>query len=236
MKKSKLLLCIIMAMAVLCSCGSKDSEPAMENGMESGTESSENNTDLPVEIWQDAYKDIICDINNNLPDPYHSISNYDHLSEDWFYVGIHDFDKNGVPELIIGSVVSVAIFTCEEGRAEKVADLYEPEEWGGVNGLHYKDNHLVLESNGSDGSGYVCFTYEQGEYITGFYCDYHPGEVAINGKHVSGEEFLQQFDVCQLRKNSRIPYCKVNTENEILLTDSDEWIAIDDLDLGLVEW
>lgn len=86
------------------------------------------------------------------------------------------------------------------------------------------------------GNGYVCFTYAHGEYITGFYCDYHPGESAINGKKVSEEDFLQQFDIMQLKENSYIKYSKVNNENEIILAGTDEWTAIDDLDFSLIEW
>lgn len=71
------------------------------------------------------------------------------------YVGIHDFDNNDIPELIIGSYVSVAVFTYEEGKAEKVADLYETEEWGGINFLCYKDNHLVLICSGNGGVDYL---------------------------------------------------------------------------------
>lgn len=257
MKKGMLLIYIIGVMAVLCSCSSKDSEATME----SSKESSKSNVDSPVETpqnrgeyfnteeyaseisgtWQDAYKNIISDINGNLPDPYNFISEY-FSSDEWFYVGIHDFDNNGIPELIIGSCVSVAVFTYEEGKAEKVADLYETEEWGGLNYLCYKDNHLVLMCCGNGGidypggNGYVCFTYEQGEYITGFYCDYHPNEATINGEPVSGKEFLCQFDVHKLKENSHMEYSKVNDENEITLAGSDEWIAIDDLDFSLIEW
>ena len=152
------------------------------------------------------------------------------------YVGVHDFDDNGIPELIIGDLVSVAVFTFEDGKADKVADLYEPEEWGGLNGLHYQDNYLVLESNGSGGSGFVCFTYDQGEYITGFYCDYHPNECTINENQVRGEEFWQQFDLNILGANSRIEYSQINNESEITLAGSDESIAIDDLDFSLIAW
>lgn len=241
-----------------------------ESGKESGTgssiaqteENSKSNIDSPVETpqdrgehfnaeeyaskisgtWQDAYIDIISDIHRNLPDPYDLISEYDYLNGGWVYVGIHDFDNNDIPELIIGSSVSVAVFTYEEEKAKKVADLYETEEWMALNYLCYKDNHLVLMCCGNGGidypggNGYVCFTYEQGEYITGFYCDYHPNEATINGEPVSGEEFLGQFDVHKLKENSHMEYSKVNVENEIRLAGSDEWIAIDDLDFSLIEW
>lgn len=191
--------------------------------------------------WEAAYRNILCDIESNLADPYHFNSEYGCFNGD-VYVGIHDFDKNDIPELIIGDSSSVSVFTYEKGKAEKVADLYETEEWGGLNFLCYKANHLVLTSCGNGGvdylggNGYVCFTFDKGEYITGFYCDYHPDEALINGKQVSAEAFRQQFDLAELRENSNIAYSRVNDNNEIALADDDKWIAIDDLDFSLIEW
>ena len=96
------------------------------------------------------------------------------------------------------------------------------------------------------GDGWVCFTYEQGKYITGFYDDYKPNKATINGEPVSKEEFLLQFDIFKLKENnhlefnnwqnSTIQYCEVNDEDEIRLAGNDEWIAIDDLDFSLIEW
>lgn len=225
--------------------GETESSAAYVNEAERKESTEEDVTEISV-TWQDVYKNIIRNIQSNLADPYNFISKFGFNG--WAYVGIHDFDNNNIPELIIGSSTSVAVFTYEEGKAEKVADLYETEEWGGINYLCYKDNHLVLIccGNGENaGNGYVCFTYEQGEYITGFYCDYHPDEAAINGEPVSKEELLLQFDVLKLkennhiefnRENSTIEYCKVNDEDEIMLAGNDEWIAMDDLDFSLIEW
>lgn len=223
--------------------GETESNTANVNEEERQEGAEEDVTEISV-TWQDAYKNIIRNIQSNLADPYNFMSEFGFNG--YAYVGIHDFDKNDIPELIIGSSTSVAVFAYEEGKAEKVADLYETEDWGGINYLCYKDNHLVLMSCGNGenaGNGYVCFTYEQGEYITGFYDDYQPDEATINGEPVSKEEFLLQFDVLKLKennhiefnwRNSAIAYCKVNDEDEIMLAGSDEWIAIDDLDFGLI--
>lgn len=225
--------------------GETESNTANVNEEERQEGAEEDVTEISV-TWQDAYKNIIRNIQSNLADPYNFMSEFGFNG--YAYVGIHDFDKNDIPELIIGSSTSVAVFAYEEGKAEKVADLYETEDWGGINYLCYKDNHLVLMSCGNGenaGNGYVCFTYEQGEYITGFYDDYQPDEATINGEPVSKEEFLLQFDVLKLKennhiefnwRNSAIAYCKVNDEDEIMLAGSDEWIAIDDLDFSLIEW
>ena len=160
----------------------------------------------------------------------------------YIYIGVHDFDDSGNLELIIGDGISAAIFTYEKGKAKKVADLYEPDYWGAINRLSYKDNCIVIESHGNGsgdapgGNGYVCFTYEQGEYISGFYCDYHPEEATINKKPVSEEEFRKQFNLTELRENSKIEYSKINEDNEIILAGYDESIAIEELDLSLIEW
>ncbi len=229
----------------LDAIGETESSAAYVNEAERKESTEEDVTEISV-TWQDAYKNIIRNIPSNLADPYNFISEFGFNG--CAYVGIHDFDNNNIPELIIGSVESVAVFTYEEGKAEKVADLYETEDWGGINYLCYKDNHLVLMSCGNGenaGNGYVCFTYEQGEYVTGFYDDYQPDKATINGEPVSKEEFPLQFDILKLKennhiefnwRNSAIAYCKVNDEDEILLADSDEWIAIDDLDFSLIEW
>ncbi len=225
--------------------GETELSAAYVNEAERKESTEEDVTEIGV-TWQDAYKNIIKNIQSNLADPYNFISEFGFNG--YAYVGIHDFDNNNIPELIIGSAESVAVFTYEEGKAEKVADLYETEDWGGINYLCYKDNHLVLMSCGNGenaGNGYVCFTYEQGEYFMGFYDDYQPDEATINGEPVSKEEFLLQFDILKLKqnnhiefnwRNSAIAYCKVNDEDEIMLAGNDEWIAMDDLDFSLIEW
>ena len=214
---------------------------ASENQEDINSDGKDTNSDDIEDVneaWQDAYRDIIRDRESYLVDPYDLRSYFD----PYIYIGVHDFDHNGNLELIIGDGKSVAIFTYEKGKAEKVADLYEPVEWGVINRLSYKNNCIVIESHGNGsgdapgGNGYVCFTYEQGEYISGFYCDYDPKEATINEKPVSEEEFRQQFNLTELRENSKIEYSKINEDNEIILAGYDESIAIEELDLSLIEW
>lgn len=125
-------------------------------------------------------------------------------------MGFHDFDQDGIPELILGDGVSVGVFTYKNNTVEKVTDLYEPEDWMAINGLHYKNNSIVLESNGSDGSGYVCFTYYEGEYITGFHDDYNPKEATLNNKKTTYEEFSKLFSIEDLMDNSSISLNKLD--------------------------
>ena len=95
----------------------------------------------------------------------------------------------------------MAIFTYTNGTSKKVADLYEPVNWGGINGLCYKDNKLLLVNAGSDGCGYVGFTYDKGKYLTGIYDDYNPEVATINEKKVKGEEFRKQFNLTEFRES-----------------------------------
>lgn len=69
--------------------------------------------------WEEAYKVIISAIEDNLADPYFfrdSLSLY-------VYIGIHDFETDGTPELVIGDGISAAVFTYMEGQVQKIADL-----------------------------------------------------------------------------------------------------------------
>lgn len=254
----KYLLCLVLFISIsLCGCnnGSDEQHIGESTGfIEHTTDRQEEpqNNDVEVEdilpnasddmregdlvavgeSWEDAYKSIICDIDSNLVDPY----NYNFESNGDVYLGIHDFNNDDIPELIIGDFVSAAVFTYENGNAVKVADLYEPEEWGGINGLYYKDNHIVLVNSGSGGSGYVCFTYDEGEYVIGVYDDYNPDKGVINGNQVTGEVFRQQFNLAELTNNSRIEYSKINEEDGLILVVNGESITIDNLDFQLLEW
>ena len=39
------------------------------------------------------------------------------------YLGLHDFDGDGTPELIFGDGISAAVFTFLEGQLMKIADI-----------------------------------------------------------------------------------------------------------------
>ncbi len=193
------------------------------------------------EQWQASYRDIICNRDEILANPYGLRKG----TEDYFYIGIHDFDDNNVPELIIGDIVSVAIFTYENNTSKKIADLFEPVDWGGINGLHFIDNKLFLESDGSDGSGYVGFTYDKGEYLTGIYDDYSPDRAYINEKKVSGEEFRQLFNLTEFvqgkniksikrPENCSIERIKIEQENKGTLIIKGEEVEIENLDFSIL--
>ena len=159
------------------------------------------------------------------------------------HIGIHDFDDDGVHELMIGDGISIGIFIYEDGMAKKIADLYEPEVWGCINGAHYRENTIILVNNGSDGSCYVCLSYHDGEYVTGVFDEYNPDTATVNGKEVTEEEFKKWFDIAGLSRDSSIPRSRMKKEDgiaTILVIDAirqeDEDILIEDLDFGAIKW
>lgn len=45
---------------------------------------------------------------------------------------------------MIGDGVSIRDIYLWDSMAKMIADLYEPEVWGGINGVHYRENRLSL--------------------------------------------------------------------------------------------
>ncbi len=211
--------------------------------MEACGKKGENQYAVPE--WEDAYKEIVRNMESYLADPYIFRQEPDRADSDICigYIGIHDFDDDGVPELMIGDDVSIGIFTYEDGMAKKIADLYEPEDWGGMNGVHYRKNTIILVNSGSDGSCYACLSYHNGEYITGVYDQYKPQAAFVNGKKITEEEFKKRFDLAGLSRDSSIPRSRIKKENGIVtalvidvVRKEDEYILIEDLDFGTIEW
>lgn len=254
-KKYLAILTVILSAAFFTGCQADMGNSANNNGggetqaEGAGTESipeqdsleeipaeysSEQNdtSDIIQDSMEEVYKAIICDIDSNLIDPY----GWQLDSNGDVYLGIHDFNGDNVPELIIGNFIAVAVYTYENGNAIKIADLYEPEEWGGINGLYYKDNHLILVNNGSGGSCYVCFTYDGEKYVTGIYDEYNPNKGLINGQQVTGEEYKQQFNLSELTNGSHIEYSKVYEQDGVNLVINDISTKIDNIDFQLLEW
>ena len=158
-KKVILMANVMLCAALFCACGKDESNQRDSN-----------------EKWEDAYKEIVRNMESYLADPYIFRQESDRVNSDSCigYIGIHDFDDDSVPELITGDEVSVGIFTYDNGIVKRIADLYEPEDWGCINGVHYKDNTVILINSGSDGSCYVCLSCHDGEYITGVFDEYNP--------------------------------------------------------------
>ena len=229
MRKKKFILLVPMLLCVIMlgACG------------------KERENQYIVPEWEDAYKEIVRNMESYLTDPYALRQELDQANSDSCigYIGIHDFDDDGVPELMIGDGISIGIFIYEDGMAKKIADLYEPEVWGCINGAHYRENTIILVNNGSDGSCYVCLSYHDGEYVTGVFDEYNPDTATVNGKEVTEEEFKKWFDIAGLSRDSSIPRSRMKKEDgiaTILVIDAirqeDEYILIKDLDFGAIKW
>ena len=66
--------------------------------------------------WQEAYLSVIkCDRQQLLVDT----DNLRYPEDTYIYLGIHDFEGDGTPELIFGDGVSLAVFTYAEGRVAR---------------------------------------------------------------------------------------------------------------------
>ncbi len=227
-KKVILMVNVMLCAALFCACGKEESNQRDSN-----------------ENWEDAYKEIVRNMESYLADPYIFRQEPDWVNSDSCigYIWIHDFEDDSVPELIIGDEVSVGIFTYDNGIVKKIADLYEPEDWGCINGVHYKDNTVILINSGSDGSCYVCLSCRDGEYITGAFDEYNPETATVNGKEVTEEEFKKCFNLTELLEDSSIPRSRIKKENGTaaalvinVLQKDDEYIPVEDLDFNAVEW
>lgn len=129
--------------------------------------------------WQEAYLSVIkCDRQQLLVDP----DNSRYPEDPYIYLGIHDFDGDGTPELIFGDGVSLAVFTYTEGRVERIADLYFPGIVWCVNGIAFHGNGMSVMCDGSGGTDYVNFGYIDGEYVLGLYAPREHMEPTINGE------------------------------------------------------
>ena len=186
--------------------------------------------------WEDAYRNILLNVESYLADP--GMLRAEPSSS--FYLAIHDFNKDNIPELVVGDYISLAVYTYENNITKRIADLCEPETWGGINGLYIKDNTLIIASSGSDGSCYIGFTYDyfndRGKYIIGIYDEYIPEFSIINASISSSDYFWNQFDfdIDNLIENYTIETIKKDN-NTIFLEAKTNGILINQLDFKLIE-
>lgn len=132
--------------------------------------------------WQDVYRQII------LSDPHNylavELSSEINMEDRQLYLGIHDYDCDGTPELIIVDSWAAAVFTYADGQAEKLADLCIPDIVWCINGLYARGNSVSVQCDGAGGIDFVNFGFLDGEYVlgtcTGLSDAYDPPR--INGK------------------------------------------------------
>ena len=213
MNKKFFLLCFLVIALTGCS-DSEKTAAATEQTQESQTAALVQDS-LAVtkqeDSWQTAYKDIISHGGGHLPDPY-KLRGEDGLNPS-VYLGIHDFNGDGIPELILGDGISVSVYTYENHGLKKEADLYEPEGLYIINELYLQNNCLILVSNGSDGCGYVGFTWKNGAYITGTHDDYNPDRSYLDNTETAYKAFNDVFHITNLEIDCKKSLIKRNRES-----------------------
>ena len=160
------------------------------------------------ESWQGAYgKILIRDPADYLGNAAGIRSEHEptNLAEQWIYLGIHDFDGDSIPELMIGDDVSLAVFAYYYGSAEKIANLYYPGSNWFVNGVYFEGNSLDVQCNGAGVSTFVNFGFSNGRYLLGLYDEMSGSDVIINGKISTLEEMnrIYPIDQAQISEEER---------------------------------
>ena len=171
-------LCIFVLLAFFLTACGKSSPAAVTTEPEQEVTSGISETTAPLQTdgsdnripwndpssiggstWQEAYLSVIkCDRQQLLADP----DNLRYPEDTYVYLGIHDFEGDGTPELIFGDGVSLAVFTYAEGRVERIADLYFPGNIWCVNGIAIHGNGMSVMCAGSGGMDCVNFGYIDG--------------------------------------------------------------------------
>lgn len=241
-KKIMLFAASLITMCAIAGCqvsgGKGNGEQSSYNNAEDKQKSdgSKDNTvsDHPAidNSWQSSYKDIINYSKEYLIDPYGLRD--ESVSDRWIYLKTHDFNDDGIPELIFGDNVSINVFSYQDNKIEKIIDLYEPEGWYSINRIYYRRNSLILVSDGSSGSGYVCLTYKDGKYVTGFFDDYNPTVAAIDEQDTTFEAFSKIFNISDLSEKSKVPLIMMvgsHDDISIRLKDGEPSIPLTKIDL-----
>ncbi len=151
-----------------------------------------------VQTWKSAYLEVIYHLWDYLAPRYEPLNGEetrkksdDPMNLTIFYLGLHDFDGDGILELITGDDLGLAVFTYEDGNVKKIADLCDPDLsaiWC-VNGVSFRNNSIQVECDGSGGINYVNFGYIEGEYVLG-HCNQRTPTIpiTINGREATLEE------------------------------------------------
>ncbi len=80
--------------------------------------------------WKRAYLYVMCNMREYLAGQQGDRENpavYDSMDLS-VYLGLYDFDGDGIPELLAGDTTATAVFTFADGQVEKLMDAKNPEE------------------------------------------------------------------------------------------------------------
>lgn len=158
------------------------------------------------------------------------------------YLGLYDFEGDGVPELIIGDGLAVSVFTVVDGEAVKLADLYNPHSavWCN-NGVWFEEGRMCAEMAGSDGCDYVGFGYVDGQYKLAYHTELTEAAPTINGEPATREEIDRIYPV-EYEQRDQSTLC----ERLKMRQDGDAWVLImpdgtearvdEGFDFNLIAW
>ena len=248
MKKTVISLLIACMCVVLCACSSNGKIDNL--GSSEGIVTDQNDLDPSEEIevpeWHHAYLEVICNMKEYLVDINDSRSNpelYDPMDE-LVFLGIHDFNGDEVPELLVGDLLTMAVFTFTDGKPEKIADLYDeydPITWC-INGVYYKDNSVSLDCDGAGGATFVNFGYLDGQYVIGTYSELNlPSVVRINGEESTLEEMNRIYTINFAERGreelrERIQLVNENGIWKLRFESGKEAVLDDQFDFELIQW
>ncbi len=222
-------------------------EPGTEQGQPMGEQADEQ-----VTTWQSAYLEVIYHLWDYLAPRYDPLSGKDSREEydnpmdiDIFFFGLHDFDGDGILELVTGDGNGVAVFTYEDGCAKKIADLCNPDKFMNsyIDAVYFKDNCINAAGSGSGGCEYINFGYLEGEYVLGHYNQLTPAvPITINGREGTVEEMekIYTLDFDKREEGEQRERFRLVNENGVWILkhyESDEESVLDmSFDFDSVLW
>ena len=191
---------------------------------------------VDASTWQEAYTYVLMDNRVKYLEDPDGLRDY---QETDMYLGLHDFDGDGTPELIFGDGISAAVFTFLDGQLMKIADICFPGTVWCVNGICFGGNSLAALCDGSGGSSFVMFGYIDGAWQLGRYtqlCDMTP---TVNGRTATVEDIekIHTTDWQILETEIKKPVQLVSEGGWAVLLDSGERIPVDqEMDWSRFAW
>lgn len=234
--------------------GTFQSTPAdMDTFGQSMTVETQHTSDADVEpasafsadTWEEAYLHIIC----NMPDYLVDVDGTRAADPELFdpedsqvYLGVHDFDGDDAPELIVGDGLTLAVFSYADGQTQKIADLYYPGIVWCVNGVYFKGNSMSVHCNGAGGSVYVHFGFMDGQYVLGLYDELtFPSDVIINGEKSTLEEMNRIYttnyeEITAEERREQIRLVREGGSWTLHFQSGDTAVLDDSFDYNLITW